>query len=306
MFRKNGVVYMYLVFDIGGTFIKYMTMERSGEPVNEGKFPTPYQDLETLIEKMASIYQGFSKRVKGIAISCPGTVDVNQGIVYHGGALTYLHEQALANKLQKKCNVPVSIENDGKCAALAEKWQGSVKDYQQSVVLVLGTGVGGGIIIDGKLHRGVHLQAGEQSYVMECYDHETGKAAFAGKACSASRMVNEIAKQKGLERNDGQGVFQYINNQDPEAVTIFERFCKNVAVQILNLQYIIDPEIVAIGGGISVQPALLTGIKEAIEVIKADNPLHMASPHVVTCHFRSAANLYGALYHFLLQHENEQ
>ncbi|MBM7543104.1 ROK family protein [Amphibacillus cookii] len=293
---------MYLVFDIGGTFIKYTTMKRSGEPIDEGKFSTPYQDVEALIEKMVALYQGFPNQIKGIAISCPGTVDVNQGIVYHGGALTYLDEQPLANKLQQRCNVPVSIENDGKCAALAEKWQGSVKDYQQSVVLVLGTGVGGGIIIDGKLHRGIHLEAGEQSYVMEHYDHETGKATFVGKTCSASRMVNEIAKHKGLEKNDGEGVFQYINNQDPEAVTIFKRFCKNVAVQILNLQYIIDPEIVAIGGGISVQPALLAGIKEAIEVIKADNPLHMASPHVVTCHFRSAANLYGALYHHLLQH----
>ncbi|MBU5594742.1 ROK family protein [Amphibacillus sp. MSJ-3] len=295
---------MYLGFDIGGTFVKYAWMERSGRQVEQGKFPTPYDSAEYLVEKMVEVYHQTPEEIKGIAISCPGTIDIDTGMVYYGGALTYLHEKNIAQMLSESCGLPVSIENDGKCAALAERWQGSVKDYRHSIVLTFGTGVGGGIIIDGKLHRGANLEAGEQSYVMETFNHETNHAEFVGPACSASDMVNEIAKLKGLDENDGIGAFEYINAKDPEALEVFNHFCKNVAIQILNLQYIIDPDVFAIGGGISIQPAFLQGINEAIELIKRENPHHMARPKIVTCHFNSSANLYGALYHYLLQHES--
>ncbi|WP_440896910.1 ROK family protein [Amphibacillus sp. Q70] len=295
---------MYLGFDIGGTFVKYAWMRHSGEHVEQGKFQTPYNSAEYLVEKMADVYQHSTQDIKGIAISCPGTIDVETGMVYYGGALKYLHKKNIAQMLSDSCGVPVSIENDGKCVALAERWQGSVKDYRHSIVLTFGTGIGGGIIINGKLHRGANLEAGEQSYVMESFNHDNNHAEFAGPVCSASTMVNDIAKIKGLEANDGIGAFEYINAEDPEALAIFNHFCKNVAVQILNLQYIIDPEVFAIGGGISVQPALLKGINESIKVIKKANPIHMATPNIVICQFNSAANLYGALYHYLLQHES--
>ena len=295
---------MYLGLDIGGTFVKYAWMKRTGDIIEQGKFKTPYDSAEFLVEKIAEVYHQSTIEIKGIAISCPGTIDVESGVVYHGGALTYLHEKNIAQMLSDKCGVPVSIENDGKCAALAERWQGSAKDYQHSVILTLGTGVGGGIIINGKLYRGANLEAGEQSYVMESFSHENNHAEFVGPACSASDMVNEIAELKGLEENDGIGAFKYIDAEDPEALKVFNRFCKNVAVQILNLQYIIDPEIFALGGGVSVQPAFLKGIKAAVELIVTENPHHVASPNIVTCHFNSAANLYGALYHYLLQHES--
>ncbi|SEN87426.1 Sugar kinase of the NBD/HSP70 family, may contain an N-terminal HTH domain [Amphibacillus marinus] len=293
---------MYLVFDIGGTFVKYTWMTGTGEQVNEGKFRTPYVSTEDLVDKMVAVFSQSSEDIVGIAISCPGTIDVNSGVVYHGGALKYLHEYNLVHMLEERCGVKASIENDGKCAALAEKWQGSVKDYQHSVVLVFGTGVGGGIIINGKLHRGAHLEAGEQSYVMDDFNYDNNVARFVGTSCSAAKMVKAIATLKGLDETDGIGVFEFIDQGDEEALTIFNRFCYNVASQILNLQYVIDPDVFALGGGISVQPAVLDGINKAIEQIKAVNTVHVANPKIVTCHFRSAANLYGALYHHLLQH----
>ncbi len=294
---------MYLVFDIGGTFIKHACMNGAGETLDEGKFPTPYDNTDSLVERMATVFFQTTGIIEGIAISCPGKVDVDTGIVFYGGALKYLHEQNLAHLLKAKCDVPVSIENDGKCAALAEWWIGSVKGFQHAAVLVLGTGVGGGIIIDGKLHRGSHLEAGEVSYVMDGYDPETNIATFVGESGSASKMVNKIAKVKQLEVNDGESAFRYIIDGDVEATKIFTDYCKYIAVQILNLQYMIDPEIVAIGGGISVQPIVLEGIKKAIHNIKEANPHHVAEPKVVTCTFRSAANIYGALYHHLIQEE---
>lgn len=299
----DGVDNMYIVFDIGGTFVKHALMSRDGRIIKEDKFPTPNTSTEELVDKMVEVFESSTDQVKGIAISCPGMIDVDTGIVYHGGSLTFLHKKNLSELLASRCGVSVSIENDGKCAALAELWLGSVKGYKNAAVLVLGTGMGGGLIIDGKLHRGNHLAAGEMSYIMDGFDAETNEATFVGISGSAARMVDKIVKAKNLKENDGEAAFSYIIDGDEQATSIFKNYCKNIAVQILNLQYVLDPDIFAIGGGISVQPILLDGIKQAIEAIKQANPSHVATPHVVTCKFRSAANLYGALHHYLLQHE---
>ncbi|WP_112179460.1 MULTISPECIES: ROK family protein [Paraliobacillus] len=294
---------MYIVFDIGGTFVKHALMSSDGKIINEGKFSTPNNSTDVLIDQMVEVFKSSTDQVKGIAISCPGMIDVDSGIVYHGGSLTYLHKQNLSELVRSRCGVSVSIENDGKCAALAELWLGSVKGYKHAAVLVLGTGVGGGLIIDGKLHRGSNLAAGEMSYIMDGFKLETNKATFVGLSGSAARMVDTIVKTKNLRENDGEAAFSYIVNGDEEATNVFNDYCKSIAVQILNLQYVLDPDIFAIGGGISVQPILLDGIKQAIEDIKHANPMHVATPYVVTCKFRSAANLYGALYHYLQQYE---
>ncbi|GAA5416904.1 beta-glucoside kinase [Paraliobacillus ryukyuensis] len=293
---------MYLVFDIGGTFVKHAWMTADGEMLADGKFETPYDSPQDLVNKMADLFFQNSNQVKGIAVSCPGTIDVDTGVVYYGGSLRYLHNYNLAKALQEKCQVPVSIENDGKSAALAEWWLGSVKGYRNAVVVILGTGLGGGLIINDKLHRGKDLQAGEFSLLMDCVNQENNKASVAGTSGSAINMINQIAEQKQFDKNDGETAFRYINDGDKEATTIFNHYCKRIAFWILNIQYIIDPDIIAIGGGISVQPIVLKGINQAIEALKQANPFHQAKPHVVTCAFQNAANLYGALYHHLNQH----
>ena len=84
---------MYLSFDIGGTFIKYAWMNRDGEIKKEGKFNTPYRSPDYLVSRMVDIFKTSPFKVKGIAISCPGTIDVETGMIKYGGALTYLHEK---------------------------------------------------------------------------------------------------------------------------------------------------------------------------------------------------------------------
>lgn len=302
--KVDRVIKMYIVYDIGGTFVKYAYVDRFGEAKASGKFVTPYVDKNVLIEQMIAVASDY-KDIEGIAISCPGTIDHETGIVYHGGALTYLHEVNLKKHLEQALKVPVSIENDAKCAALAELWQGSVTGCLNSVVLVIGTGVGGGVIINGALYRGANLEAGEQSYVMDEYNVNTKKATFVGETCSASLTIERIAKVVGLDAHDGEGVFQYLSKGHEEGLKIFDVFCHHLAAQIINLQYVLDPEVFAIGGGISVQPLFLDRLKLAIEEILANNPHHVAHPKLVSCHYRSQSNIYGALYHHLTEHAQE-
>src|SRR4051812_3832336 len=149
---------MYLVIDIGGTFIKYALMSQAGSIIEKRKKRTPTTNLSEFTEMLFSIIEEHNvKELNGIASSCPGTIDVNKGTIYHGGLLPFLHEVHLVKIIKEQYGIEVTIENDAKCAALAELWLGSVKEANDSVVLVLGSGFGGGIIIDGKLHRGFHF-----------------------------------------------------------------------------------------------------------------------------------------------------
>lgn len=296
---------MYLAIDIGGTFIKYALMDTAGNILTKNKKPSKTTNLADFEQSLYSIMEEHDlSSIKGIAISCPGTVDVHTGTIYYGGSFPFLHEVSLSTRMEEKYGINTTVENDGKCAALAELWLGSIKGKQQAVVLVLGSGVGGGIIIDGKLHRGINMSAGELSYVMNHINNDSKKASFFGYHGSAVKMVQQIADRKNIEdRADGQSVFQYINENDEDAMKVFNQYCINLAVQIMNLQYILDPEIIAIGGGISSQPIVLEKIKWAIQEIKTANPFHMANPNIVECKFRNDANLYGALYHFFTTKE---
>ena len=158
----------YLVIDAGGTAVKYALMNESAKILERGKFPTPgYVDhtLEDFLQRLDVVVEKYQKQIEGIAVSMRGMLDSRKGYCVTGGMLAYFSEVPVVQLLEQRYKLPVTIENDGKCAALAEKWKGSLKDCRNGAVVVLGTGVGGGIIIDHKLYRGGHFTAGEYSYI---------------------------------------------------------------------------------------------------------------------------------------------
>ncbi|EFR89130.1 ROK family protein [Listeria marthii] len=293
---------MYFVYDIGGTFIKFALMENNGTIKMKDKFPTTAKSAEELVEQMVEKWRPYQQDVTGIAVSCPGVVNTETGVIYQGGALLFMHEKNLAEMLARECHVPVVLQNDAKSAALAELWLGVAKDVESAAILTLGSGVGGGIIMNGKLQSGFNLMAGEVSFIQTSFDTEKLRGKFFGQAGSAVELIKRIATKKNLaDKKDGEQVFEWINQGDEEAQAIFDDYIYGLASQVLNIQYLIDPEIIAIGGGISAQPIVVKRLNKAIEEIKAANPFHGARPKIVTCHFRNDANLYGALYNFFLQ-----
>lgn len=158
--------------------------------------------------------------------------------------------------------------------------------------------------MDGRVHHGRNLLAGELSYVMEAVDGKSKKATFFGGTGSAVNMIKRINQEKEVaDVTDGKKAFEFINAGDTAANRIFDEFCQSIAVQILNLQYIFDPEVFAIGGGISAQPIVVERIQQTVKELKQANPFHAADPAIVCCHYQSDANLYGALYHYLTEYE---
>ena len=140
---------MYLVFDVGGTFVKYAWMSVDGDIQEKGKYPTPTKEEESVpefVESLGQIYDKYKDQgVEGIALSLPGLIDAENGIIRNGGGIKYLKDAHLAELLGARCDgVKISMENDGKCAALAEVWMGNAKGCKNAAVVILGTGIGGG------------------------------------------------------------------------------------------------------------------------------------------------------------------
>lgn len=288
-----------LVFDVGASSIKYALMDDDANIFDKGSEVTPQDTLDHFIDVLQSIYEIYKTQIDGIALSIPGTVDANIGQIYAPGGLLYNENVNLKDKIHTFTNVPVSLENDGKSAALAEAWKGNLADCKDGIVIVLGSGIGGGIIKDGKLLKGKHLFAGEFSYIIQGEDVSFMSVwALQG---STTALLMEVAKKKQVELKDldGYKVFKMIEEQDPDACAALDAVAGNLARGIYNLQCILDPQKVLIGGGISQQPILLEKIQEELDKIYAMIPFQIPHVQLETCCYYNDSNLIGALYNFL-------
>ena len=293
----------YAVVDVGGTFIKYAVMTAEGEFLQKGKIPTETQDLNLFLESIANIYREAAANqgdIAGVALSMPGFLDVETGYAYNGGGVRCVKEINLIEALRERIPVPVTMENDARCAALAELWHGNLAGCRNAAAVILGTGVGGGIIVNGEILRGKHFVAGELSYFMlEDMGVEFDEKTIAARAASARGLVSMVAEAKGIpeEELDGVKVFRMIDDGDAAVREILWKFAGNVARLICNIQIIIDPERVVVGGGISTQPLLIEMIRDqARNMMKLFSWTELPVPDIVPCKFFNDSNLIGALY----------
>lgn len=295
-----------LVLDVGGSAIKYALMNECAEFIEKGKVATPKDNIENFVDVIGSIYDIYKDRIAGIAMSMPGRIDSEKGHLYTGGALVYNTGKDIVSILQKRCPIPITVENDGKCAAVAEVWKGNLSDCDDAAVVILGTGVGGGIIKDKKLHKGKHFMAGEFSFVIANNNvPPMSYSNFWGCQCGLIGLCMPVAEAKKLklEEVDGYKVFEYANSGDKEVLNILDDYCFKLVTQLYNLQYIYDPEKIAIGGGISKQDILFEYIQRNIDKYAQSLPCVMAKPQVVRCKFNNDSNLLGALYVYMNAHK---
>ena len=283
----------YLSIDIGGTTIKSARIDHSGNIMTKGRQLTP-RSRDGFLQALQTIIQE-NPVIAVVCVSVPGIVDSQTGNVQ------------LAQYLEKTTQLPVYVGNDANCATLAEQWLGNLVDVDNGAVITLGTSVGGGIVVNGKLLHGPHSRAGELSAIVTNRDDPLIEQRTVGATTSAVRMVEMIAQACNLpDPADGQQAFQKIIAHDPLAWEIFEEYCQRVAYLIVALQAVLDLEVVLIGGGISVQPILIEKIKnQFIKVQQADRRLmaDITMPVIKAANFGNEANLLGARYGLLLKIE---
>ncbi|MBO0477794.1 ROK family protein [Vagococcus sp. DIV0080] len=292
----------FLSIDIGGTFIKHALINRSGQIIFVKKEVTP-DNLEAFKDLLITILDQYKGQIKATAISCPGQIDSKEGVVYHGGALTFLHTFRLKEFVESHNNLPCGLMNDGKSAALAELWLGQLKGIENGGVMTLGTGVGGGIVLNGSLFQGAHFQAAELSFMLLSVESPLNMNEIAGMKGSAVNFIHQAATLLKLDDLlDGKTVFKELENKNELIYPLFEDYCLGVVTIMMNMQSVVDLERVAIGGGISAQPILVEEIRRQYKKVLASSPLFssMLTPvEIVPCHFRNEAGLLGALYHLL-------
>ncbi|MBR3234102.1 MAG: ROK family protein [Atopobiaceae bacterium] len=297
----------YLVLDIGGTFIKYAIMNREGQFLAQGKVEAKTGSEEEMLASLADVRDAVSDYdYEGVAISMPGRIDTARGWAHTGGAFTWLSEYPAAEKYGAVFGKPCTIANDGKCAAIAESWAGALADVDSGAVIVLGTGIGGGIVLNKQVWMGCSGGAGELSWLICDYPLLSDEAAehispamWTGHI-SAHSITKEFARRKGLESADGIMLFDAYDAGDPDAIAVLNDYAIWAAAGIVNLQSVLDLQRYAIGGGISARPETTTLIRDAVEHIFAVREgLPFSKPEIVTCKFGNEANLIGALAFFL-------
>lgn len=296
----------YLSIDIGGTNVKYAELDNAGNIVEQGKIKTSH-DKEQFLKNIDQIVEKYVKKgVKGLAFCAPGKIAHTK--IHFGGALPFLDGIDFAERYQKY-NLPVAVINDGKASVLAENWLGSLKDMKNCAAITLGTGVGGGIIVNGQLLNGAHFQAGELSF-LQLNMKEPGFDGFAGGYASAVQMIKNVNEAiENDDETDGLAAFDAINNEDEKAKSIFDEYCKRIAAIIIDIQAVVDLDAIAIGGGISAQPIVVRGINRAYDEVLAANKIireTFTRPKIVEAKFKNGANLYGALYNLFIHVNGEK
>lgn len=295
------MVNYYAVFDVGGSAIKYALMDETGCFIEKSSLPTPKKSLAEFIDTIGDIVGEFKKSylVKGLAISIPGAVNVETGIIEGSSALPYIHGPNIKDLLQDKTELPVELENDANCAGLAEGWIGAAKDVKDYLCIVLGIGIGGAVVLDKKLRHGKNGFAGEFGYMlMEDYLGPNTGESFSSLA-AVGGLIQQVAKRKGIDPDvlTGKKIFKLAENGDAEVADEIDKFMRRLAVGIYNLHFILDPEKILIGGAISHREGFVEKINEKLQQMKYES--EGLTVKVERCQFGNDSNLIGALYHFL-------
>jgi len=295
----------YLTIDVGGTAIKYAVMDEKANHLSKGETPTLRDNMEEFLGALDTIVLPVKDEVEGIAISLPGKIDNARGFAYTGGALSnFIMNTPVKDILEERYHLPVAIENDGKCAALAEAWLGNLSDVNSGVVVILGTGIGGGVVLDKKVWRGHLGSAGELSALPTNYNDATDMRSCWAVLNGYKGLTRPYESLKGLEKNevDGRKFFTDLLAGDEIAKQVFDHFITTLTTGIISIQAVLDVEKFCIGGGISAQDILIDSLRDSVNGYFEKSPMTpLNKPLIDRCVFRNDANLIGALKNFFDQ-----
>ncbi|MGL5649732.1 MAG: ROK family protein [Clostridium sp.] len=282
----------YLGIDIGGTNIKYGITDINGNVLFHGKVKTTIiennnfilNDIDKIIQIALEKYQ-----INGIGISTAGVVDVENGkIIYAGASIPNYTGTELKKHILEKYNLTCIVENDVNSAALGELWKGAGRGKENIFCLTVGTGIGGACIINKKLIYGKHNSAGEVGY-MHIFEEEIQNIA------STTALVKMVKDEIDEEIVDGKYIFNKAIEGDEVCIKAINHILKNIAMLIVNINYVIAPDIFILGGGIMEQREYIKPILEMYILEKTRGTI-FKSIEVVFSEAGNMAGVLGAIY----------
>lgn len=285
-----------IAIDIGGTFIKYGVVDESGNILKGEKTPTSLENLESFIDCIIKINEKYRKEfeIDGISISVPGFVDIKTGNINACTNIKVIEGCNLKFVLEKKFNLPVLVENDANCVALAEKFNGNAKECDDFICLTIGTGIGGGIFLNGGLIRGKEFKGGEFCYMIT---KEKDGYKTCSQNASMTGLTNIYREYRSLDKNEkvlGEEVFAE-SEKNQEIKELINGWYSNMAIMIHNIASILNPEKILIGGGISARKEFISEIEEELNKIPY---WKYVKCKVEVCKHKNNAGIIGAAYNY--------
>ena len=300
--------------DLGGTNLRAAAVDAGGTIHDRARLRTPPEadDVVAAITSTVNQCQAAAvkrgKEIQAISIVVPGSVHAETGLIVNAPNLPAIVNFPLGTTLSNRLNRPVLLENDANAAALGEFWQGAGRGSQTILCLTLGTGVGGGIILDGKLWRGLDGTAGEIGHMsvepfgsVKCNCGNFGCLEVFASATAIVRMTREALSDHpgsslqsiAADQLTAQAVSQAANDGDPIALEVFRRVGTYLGVAAANLVDILNPEAIVIGGGVSAAFDLFAPQMRA-EIIERAFPVPAKRCRVLKAKCGDDAGLLGA------------
>lgn len=242
--------------DIGGTTINAILMDRKARIIKKIKVPTPKRKndiIRKIVECAKYVMTSFNKKeIAGIGIGVPGPLNQKKDLILKPGNLPALKYTKLPSIIQQKTNLKTVMENDAACATLAESRFGSCKEAKSLVCLTLGTGVGGGIIINGRLYSG-RGNAPEPGHLTI---DKTGKKCTCGSIGCLEEYVSirglrRIAKKFGLAQTDPRAIERLAQAGNKKAKAVYKEFGMLLGIGLSDIAKMLDPEVIILCGGLS-------------------------------------------------------
>lgn len=306
---------MYIGVDLGGTNIAIGIVSEEGKILIQGSTPTLKErpideivaDMAKLIDKLCDDLGVSLDDIKGVGIGSPGSIDFEKGEVVYSNNLRMEH-YPMAAELSKLINKPVKIDNDANCAAMGE-YMISGDGVNDFILITLGTGVGSGIIANGKMIRGFNGAGGEAGHITlisggepctcgragcwEAYASVTALIKQTKRAMDENpdSMMHEIVAREG--KVSGRTAFEAAKAGDKAGQTVVDNYRFYIAEGLISMINIFQPSIIAIGGGISREGEYLLGpIREYVKEKNYNKLLEM--PKIVTAKLMNDAGIVGA------------
>ena len=288
-----------LAIDIGGTMVKYGLISSDGEILSTDKIETEAEKgLENILNKIDNIFKRYKENNPvGVAVSGTGQINGIIGKVIGGNPIIPNWIGAnLVKILEEKYNLPAVLENDVNCVALGEKWIGAGKDLSNFICLTIGTGIGGGIILNNQLFRGENFVAGEFGHIL------IKKGEFEQFA-STTALIRLVKERTGKTLN-GKEIFDLEKKEIVEYQEVISEWIENLTDGLSSIVYCFNPANIILGGGVIEQgEPLINRIKDSL--FKKIGPQFKEKLNIIQAKLGNNAGMIGASY-LLLEKFNKR
>ncbi len=305
-----------LVFDIGGTNTKFALMSTDGNIIAREKVPTVYASVDKYFDNMIRILMKYKHLGDEIAISTNGRMCMD-GDTYRAYIMKLLQGVNLKKEMEARTGFPVTVLNDGFSAALGEWWKGAGQGTGNLLVVVLGSGLGSGLVLNGKLYQGSKLNAAMMFGMVSSCGGDKYDLTGLTTAFMLLQYQLSVVKRIPVEEMTGPKFFEFVAEGDPSAIGMLDQYCESIAGAVFNSAMLLDLDGIVVTGGLSAQDIIIEMINRKLQEIPRKvmqgQPaaiLEMAAfdlkdfqVQVKKGELALDANVYGALYYLLHRDE---